>query len=139
MEYLPALFLFLAGACNGFMDMIQFHFEDCILNGLGDFWHPIKGADRKWKNGDKKQGEAFWLSSTLLVRFTDGFHTMKHFMILFIRISVLLPIIGCLLISLEMAEPVTIKEIVIIIPITYLAWWVGFWSIYENKLIRYNK
>jgi len=38
------------------------------------FWDKHLGSKNKWKNGDKKQGEAFLGSSTVFVIFTDGWH-----------------------------------------------------------------
>lgn len=38
------------------------------------YWNPLISWKRKWKNGDKAQGERFWLSSTWLVGLTDAWH-----------------------------------------------------------------
>ena len=41
---------------------------------LPKFWDKTMSWKNKWKNGDKKQGEAFFGSSTVFVIFTDGWH-----------------------------------------------------------------
>jgi hypothetical protein len=67
------LFL-LAGCFEGIMDHLQFHFDK---NNY--FWNPSLSWKNKWKNGDKSQGERFFLSSTVFVFTTDGWHLMKWF------------------------------------------------------------
>ena len=48
--------------------------EEGKLKGNPGYWHKKESSSRKWKNGDKAQGERFWLSSTILVMFTDAWH-----------------------------------------------------------------
>ncbi|WP_125077717.1 hypothetical protein [Rufibacter latericius] len=65
-------------------DTLAHHFEQSIFcktaNQPGaswnkyQFWNPQISWSAKWKNGDPKQGEAFPLSSTVLVFLTDGWH-----------------------------------------------------------------
>lgn len=55
-------------------DKLQFHFSNSVFKELGSWWNPKTSWKNKWKNGDKKQGEAFPLSSTLLVSLTDAWH-----------------------------------------------------------------
>lgn len=43
----------------------------------------------KYKDGDPKKGEAFPLSSTVLVAFTDGWHLVKMFMKFFLVAAVI--------------------------------------------------
>ncbi len=38
------------------------------------FWIKDLSWKNKWKNQDRKQGEAFWGSSSWFVSFTDGWH-----------------------------------------------------------------
>jgi len=66
---------FVAGASDGLSQMFLFHKDDAE-NIFGDpkKWNPDETWRRKWKNGDKYQGEAFPLSSTLLVFTVDPYH-----------------------------------------------------------------
>ena len=41
------------------------------------FWSKEDSWRRKWKNGNPREGEAFWGSSTFLVWLTDGWHLLK--------------------------------------------------------------
>lgn len=62
------------GVTKAVQDKLQFHFEHSVFSKLGDWWNPQDSWKLKWKNGDKAQGERFWLSSTLLVSLTDAWH-----------------------------------------------------------------
>lgn len=68
----PALCLFISGAGDGLMDYLQFHYD-----GPNDWLNPDLSWRRKWKNGDKAQGERFPGSSTVFVGFTDAWHGLK--------------------------------------------------------------
>lgn len=46
------------------------------------FWDKNVAWRNKWKNGDPEQGEAFFLSSTMLSYLTDGWHLTKFFWML---------------------------------------------------------
>ena len=48
--------------------------EERKIKGNPDYWIKSLSSNRKWKNGNKSQGERFWLSSTVLVMFTDAWH-----------------------------------------------------------------
>ena len=48
--------------------------EESKIKGNPLFWHKNKSWQNKWKNGDKSQGEKFWLSSTFFVAQTDAWH-----------------------------------------------------------------
>jgi F0F1-type ATP synthase membrane subunit c/vacuolar-type H+-ATPase subunit K len=83
---LVGLLIALAAISKAIQDKLQFHFEKSIFKNLGDFWSPKTSWKRKWKNGDKKQGEAFFLSSTLLVSLTDAWHLfglVRNFSLIF--------------------------------------------------------
>jgi len=69
---------FVAGASDGLNQMFLFHKDDAE-NIFGDpsKWDPDETWRRKWKNGDKYQGEAFLLSSTLLVFTVDPYHATR--------------------------------------------------------------
>lgn len=55
-------------------DKLQFHFDNSIFKNLGTWWNPQESWKNKWKNGNKEEGEKFFLSSTLLVSLTDAWH-----------------------------------------------------------------
>ena len=59
----------IAAACKGVCDALQFHGV-----GQGDWWNPEVSWRNKWADGVKANGEAFPLSSTLLVFTTDAWH-----------------------------------------------------------------
>lgn len=72
--------LVVAGACDGSMDALRFHFNDVqrVFPDINeDFWNPRLSYNRKYKNNDPLQGEAFFMSSRSLVCFTDGWHALK--------------------------------------------------------------
>lgn len=46
------------------------------------FWDYKIAWRNKWKNGDPKQGERFFLSSMMFAAFTDGWHVMKSLWLL---------------------------------------------------------
>lgn len=62
------------GTTKAIQDKLQFHFENSIFSKLGNFWNPQQSWKNKWKNGNKEEGEKFFLSSTLLVSLTDAWH-----------------------------------------------------------------
>lgn len=49
-------------------------FQRRFPNANPGFWNPDQSWTNKYKNGDEKQGEAFPLSTTALVPFTDASH-----------------------------------------------------------------
>ncbi len=55
-------------------DKLQFHFDNSIFKNLGTWWNPQESWKNKWKNGNKEEGEKYFLSSTLLVSLTDAWH-----------------------------------------------------------------
>lgn len=82
---------FVLGITKGIQDKLQFHFHKSIFRNLGSWWNPEQSWRNKWKNGDKKQGERFFLSSTLLVSLTDAWHffgLLRNFCI-FVAIALL--------------------------------------------------
>jgi hypothetical protein len=68
------ILLAISAIAKSVQDKLNFHFHNSVFKNLGDFWDMRYSWKRKWKNGDKKQGEAFFLSSTLLVSLTDAWH-----------------------------------------------------------------
>ena len=67
---LSVVFAILSGISKAVMDLS----EESKIKGNPLFWHKNKSWQNKWKNGDKKQGEKFWLSSTFFVAQTDAWH-----------------------------------------------------------------
>jgi len=67
---LSIVFSILSGISKAVMDLS----EESKIKGNPLFWHKNKSWQNKWKNGDKKQGEKFWLSSTFFVAQTDAWH-----------------------------------------------------------------
>lgn len=80
------LFVFLAGIANAFMDTIS-HKGGGILP-KGNWWSMELSWRNKWRNGDPKQGEAFFLSSTALVFLTDAWHFFQFLMITFFCLAI---------------------------------------------------
>ena len=77
---LTVILIIIGAICNAVMDKISFHHGGSVFKNLSSFWNPKESWRFKWKNGDKKQGERFPLSSTLLVGFTDAWHAAKFVM-----------------------------------------------------------
>lgn len=68
---ISAIFLVLVSAISkAIMDLS----EEGKIKGNPEYWHKSQSWRYKWKNGDKSQGERFWLSSTVFVMFTDAWH-----------------------------------------------------------------
>ena len=73
-HYIVIALVILAAIFKAVMDKLQFHFEKSIFLTLGKWWNPAQSWELKWKNGDVRQGERFWLSSTVLAWTTDAWH-----------------------------------------------------------------
>ena len=70
--------LYFAGLCEAAMDTLAHHYEQSIFKKMNpNYWNPAVSGANKWKNGDRAQGERFFLSSTLLVGVTEGWHLFK--------------------------------------------------------------
>jgi hypothetical protein len=67
-----------AGMSEAAMDALSHRFEESIFSSFNkNYWNPVYSGGNKWKNGDRNQGERFFLSSTLLVGFTEAWHLFK--------------------------------------------------------------
>lgn len=87
----------IAGIGEAIMDTLAHHFERSTFSNFNrDFWDPVHSGKNKWKNGDRTQGERFYLSSTLLVGFTEAWHLFKMIRTnsLFIGIGILVGSVG---------------------------------------------
>lgn len=73
--------LYLSGVFDGLGEILSAkydHFQQVFPNADPTFWDRNRSWQRKWKNGDPSQGEAFPLSSTALVFLTDGYHLSRY-------------------------------------------------------------
>lgn len=83
-----------AVATNAVMDTLSFRYDRSVFANCTDarnWLDPQVSWKNKWKNGDPKQGDAFFLSSTALVATTDAWHLFKAATILFILLAILAP------------------------------------------------
>lgn len=92
--FLACILIFLAGFCEGIMDLLQFHFHESVFSQRPKrlYWDPSVSWKNKYQNGDPAQGPRFFLSTTWLVSLTDAWHTFKLFRNVLIFTS--LPIAG---------------------------------------------
>ena len=122
-NYLSYIFIFLAGLCNGIMDLLQFHFKKSRFSQHNrykqQFWNPSKSWRNKWKDGCKIYGEAFWGSSRWMVGFTDAWHLMKWIMI------------KCLFAAYLVHSELNWLDL----PGLFM-WYGGFWVSYESRLFK---
>lgn len=79
---ISAFFLALAAFASAVMDKLQHHYSTSIFSKFENqqFWNPVVSWRNKYKNFDPEQGPKFWLSTTLFVAFTDGWHLAKFVM-----------------------------------------------------------
>ena len=86
-----AILIALAGLFNGASDSLKFHFDQSFArNWKPLFWDPAISWRNKYKNGDPKQGRAFFGSTTFLVLFTDAWHLLKFAQMACFRLAVVL-------------------------------------------------
>lgn len=67
----------IAGAMNGAMDKLQFHYGKSIFPKGSQYWDPKLSWRNKYKNGDVNQGPKFPGSTTIFVWLTDGWHLLQ--------------------------------------------------------------
>jgi hypothetical protein len=70
--------IIISAISESIMDKIQFHFEKSIFNDNSYnrlFWNPLYSWENKWNKDLTKP--KFFLSTTLLVFLTDGWHFFK--------------------------------------------------------------
>lgn len=86
MIYIGFLFFIISGMCEAVMDTLQFHYESSYFFKFKNrlFWDPSVSWKNKYKDGDPTNGERFFLSKTLLVGLTDGWHLFKLFRTFFL-------------------------------------------------------
>lgn len=93
----------LAGAANGVMDTIAFHYDTSILAKLPDnyqrYWNPALSWRNKYKYNDdgslmQPLTERYWGSSTIFSFATDGWHLMKFLYTNLLRLSIVVIVAG---------------------------------------------
>lgn len=87
--------LMIAAAANATMDKLSFRYGESIFarqpKAYQHWLNPAISWPNKWKNGDRKQGEAFPLSTTALVWTTDAWHFCKSIMMTCLVLASLAP------------------------------------------------
>jgi hypothetical protein len=77
--YFALALIFIAGLANGLHETIHYHwsdFQNVFPKADPHYWNPYVSWTNKYKNHDAEQGEAFLLSTTALVGFTDAKHLL---------------------------------------------------------------
>lgn len=109
--------IFLAGLFNGVMDTLSFRYgrsifpknEDEFFLGKDErFWNPEISWLNKYKNWPDDKRPKFFLSTTALVMFTDGWHLIKFGMKTCLHSAIVLPVFLGLDWSLWWVLPVAI-------------------------------
>ena len=70
-------FVFLAGMAKGFNETISFHWKEFHRQHPGasaQWFYPTESWKNKYKNGDPEQGPKYFLSTSVLIMFTDQYH-----------------------------------------------------------------
>ena len=80
-QNVPGIALFtVAGASNAITEVLRHDyasFKRTFPTANDNFWNPNLSWKNKYKNGDPKQGEAFFGSTTAFVGATDGYHLTR--------------------------------------------------------------
>lgn len=101
---ISCLFMFLAGLFNSCMDVLKYRFDQSVFKRLNaDFWDPeiswMNKYDTFWVDEkrfitympDGSIKERFFLSTTMFVFVTDGWHLCKALMFFCIEIAITVP------------------------------------------------
>ena len=86
--------LLVSTSANAVMDVISFRYSTSVFATWPqhrEWIDPQVSWHRKWKNGDRAQGEAFPFSSTVLVATTDLWHLAKEVMLWTLMLAIILP------------------------------------------------
>lgn len=79
----------ISGVSKAGRDTLAHHFESSIFKNLNPlFWNPVLSGNNKWKDGNKENGEKFFLSSTLWVALTEAWHIFETLNVFFLCVSV---------------------------------------------------
>jgi hypothetical protein len=69
--------VFLAGIAKGFNETLQFHWKEFhrqFPNANPQWYSPSVSWTNKYKNGDPNAGPKYFMSTSLLIMFTDQYH-----------------------------------------------------------------
>lgn len=131
------ILIIIAAGLNAAMDMNFNQFDNSkfslpTMNPL--FWNPNKSWVNKWKNGDKAQGEKFFLSSTALVFLTDSWHLFKMLFLTCVFLAIILytPLFNTHILGATIWN--TILDVVIKLNMYSIIWGVVFESV--SKFLR---
>lgn len=89
--------MILSGACDATAEVVRINYTyfDAVFPGANpQFWDAKKSQGNKWKDGNSKNGEKFFLSSTALVWATDGYHLMRTMRNVTMITAIVIPIGG---------------------------------------------
>ena len=82
---LSILSIIVAAISKAVRDSLSHHFENSIFSELNpNFWNPVISGANKWNGGKEENGEKFFLSSTLFVGITEGWHVFESLNTFFI-------------------------------------------------------
>jgi hypothetical protein len=86
------ILIILAAILNAAMDTLNARYRQSVFFTkqfrINKFTNPEFSWQNKWKNGDRKQGELFFGSSTFLVWTTDAWHLFKTIMLACFSIAI---------------------------------------------------
>lgn len=85
------IYLFLAGVCNGLMDIVKDKFDESVFKNFNrKFWDGKTSDRNKYVLGDSTRGRKkfFFNLIPIPVVFTDAWHFFKGFMTLFIVLAI---------------------------------------------------
>lgn len=74
--------VFIAGAAKGFNETLQFHWKEFrrqFPNANPQWFNPTVSWKNKYKNGDPNAGPKSFLSTSVLIMFTDQYHLNNFF------------------------------------------------------------
>jgi hypothetical protein len=118
------LLMVLAGFAKGGADYLQFRYYRVNL-----FWNPKLSWLNKWEMRDGVRVEKFFLSSTLLVFLTDGWHLMN-----FVWASSIFTAIGVMLMhTCGFSFVIAVSHIIVF----RVAYGLGFYLSFEKEFFRY--
>jgi hypothetical protein len=73
------------------MDTLAHHYPTSIFSNYNEqFWNPKISWKNKYKEGVKALGPAFFLSTGLLVAFTDAWHLFKSTQIVLLAVALVM-------------------------------------------------
>lgn len=74
------ILMMVSGISKAIMDKVNFHYSTSIFSKLNNrFWDHSISSNNKYKDFNKDNGPRFFLSTTILVLFTDAWHLFQFF------------------------------------------------------------